>query len=343
MPKESLHLFLADTARKSIIKTVPEISAVVEEYPNLFMMGSVSPDSVFNYNKGPAKDFFTEFAWYPHDTETHNLFSFLTRIVSADLPAGPSLSFALGTLCHYTADMIFHPLVFHFCGTDKPGSNSATVRHYRFESHLDRLMRWLIPETRNMYLKDYFSAKELTDTDLAILLECICLPEESAGEIPRKEFVSMYRLHCSHQFYYGKLSFSLLAKFLNLISGNKKKALSALFYPDIPGKASEEQKTTFLNRSICFRNPVSGAKLNKNLKQLTEDFDSLYTGYLEPVESVLKKTGGLKGNWKEELIRTFTELIPGSPESGLPAPFPGTRPELSEMTFFNIRSFDEIF
>ena len=155
MPKETTHQYLAEFIAKEITVSdeFPKVSELLKAAPNLFIMGSVAPDSIFNYTKGPAKEFFSNYAAYSHGKspeicENGGLFGFLGRFAETGLPTGPALSFGLGAVCHLSADIIFHPPVFYFTGTDSMESNEAMVRHLQFESELDRRLRYIFPELK---------------------------------------------------------------------------------------------------------------------------------------------------------------------------------------------------
>ena len=196
MPKESTHIFLAEKAFQ-LIKNDGRFESVrkyVQPYPHLFYLGSAAPDSVYNYIKGPAKQFLRKNTEHSHGGCGNDLFGYFRRFAEYELPPAPALSFGLGILSHLTADMVFHPMVYHFCGKDTAGIiNLEIIRHYRFESMMDRTLRYLFPEIKKESLKKHLKHKEMRDIHFNKALESLHVPEDHKGIVPLKEFSSMYK------------------------------------------------------------------------------------------------------------------------------------------------------
>ncbi|MDC7226836.1 MAG: zinc dependent phospholipase C family protein [Spirochaetales bacterium] len=324
MPKESTHLYLAEIARKALSASIPEATELIDSAPNLFMTGSVSPDSIFNYSFGPAREFFRSFNHYAHDSQTHHLLSFIPRIADAGMSLAPSFSFAAGAICHLCADAVFHPLIFYFTGSD-------TIRHYTFESEIDKRLRSIYPELREELLYRRFSNIETNRDEFADCMKALHLPESAAKLVPAKELISMFRQHSRNQSFYGRTLFAGIARLLKLVSGGRKDELPALLYKDAP-LATATESEYFLNKNIEYKNPLSGARQTASFNKLEQDFLSLFT------ETMTK------------VLQTFTcsnptalsEFCPRNPESGLPAPYPPVSEPL-QMQFFNLKSFREVW
>ncbi|MBI9102989.1 MAG: zinc dependent phospholipase C family protein [Spirochaetales bacterium] len=345
MPKESTHLFLSRVIRESLSKSpdFKSVSGLLEQAPNLFMMGSVAPDSVYNYVSGPAKEFLKINVENSHGGGESGIYDYFIRFGKQDLPFIPGLSFGLGILCHLAADMIFHPMVYYFCGADIPGKmTDATVRHYYFESGMDKILRWVYPEQRKVHLKTCLRNKEMDNRSFALAQEALHVPYDKVGMMPQDEFLSMYRQHAQFEGFYGNVFFKYLAQFINAISGGAKPDYPALFYADLPGHAGVLEADAILNFKFEYKNPVSGVSLNKSLLTMIEDFKILFLDFLHPLESALtgkdlRPAGGYaNSDFWNLVLPIFRQWLPRSPKTGLPAVQDG------KMRYFDLHQIEEI-
>lgn len=345
MPKESTHLYLAAMASDIIAESLPATASVLNSAPNLFMLGSVSPDSIFNYTSGGAKEFFKRHIDYSHNPRSHNLFGFLQRFADAELPLIPALSFGLGTICHLSADAVFHPMIHHFTGQNLPGRKDATVRHYRFESALDKTLRRLFPELRSIHLSPHLKAMELPPNLFASALEAIHVPPEEAGIAPAAEYLSMYRQHAKHERYYGGFFYYTLTRLINVLLAGSREELPALFYRDSGGRLTEKQllreRSAFFNIAVSYLNPVTGNAHEKSFAQMQDEFTSLFTDYLRPVEQCLTR-GSADPAW-DDLSPAFEAMIPKDPNTGLAAAYRCETDNENHMSFFSLKTFEEVF
>ena len=322
MPKESTHLLLAGLAAAEAEKRAPYASEIIKSAPNLFRMGSVAPDSIFNYRGGAASELFSRNYSYAHGKDNPDLFGYLGRF--AETGAGPkaAMSFGLGILCHLCADMVIHPLVFYFTGVNEGDRRDATVRHYRFEAALDRMNRWLYPKLKEKRLSDYFVNMETDLRSLALMLEALHSPPQDSGKAAPEEYISMYRSHCRHEGYYGRLFYRAASAAANAASLGKKKELPALFYVDRAGAPSEVRRQRFLNTEIEYRIPATGERRTTSLSALYGEAMDLFFGYAETIGG---PAAGYAGSW-----------IPRSPNTGQ------SLDEDGPMRYFDIRPFESL-
>ena len=347
MPKESTHLYLAKNLfdglciKEGAQTDYPAAAEVLATAPNLFMLGAVAPDSVFNYIRGGAISVFRHYSSYSHDSSGHNLFGFLPRMAESKLPVIPSLSFALGAICHLTADTVFHPMIYYFTGNDNPGEKQAAIRHYRFETGLDQKLRLLFPELKKALMYHHIRGMEFSSEEFAAALKTIHLPEDAADLVDQTDLLSMFNQHARHESYYGKRFFSILARLLDPLTGFSGE-LPALFFRDIPGTADKKQVRDFMDKPVEFRYPAGGQVKTASFKQLQHDFTSLFIKQLAPIENELAKRSDSKPEW-EILLPAFEMLAPHNPNTGLPSPFSGGDNHETPMTEFCIRSFEQIW
>ncbi|MDC7125214.1 MAG: zinc dependent phospholipase C family protein [Spirochaetales bacterium] len=344
MPKESTHLFLSHAVIEKIEtnSTFRNIYEIINKSPKMFYAGSVSPDSIFNYLNGSAKVYFKQYANYSHNSNSHNIFAFLQRFANEDLPFMPALSFALGTISHFTADMIFHPVVFYFTGKDKIGSDEAEIRHYKFESCLDKTIRWLNPWLKDFHLPPFTNLSREERFTLTKALEIIHLPPEQNGKLDSKEFVSMYKQHTHHESLYGKGSIFFLTSFINFITKGKKEKLNALFYADIRKQSEEEDINYLMNKKINFNNPATGIECSKSLSVLIKDFLYLFMENVTPIAKALNNISPEKNPEWADIENAFDKIPSRNPATGLISYY-GENNKTQPMTFFKIRSFDSVW
>ena len=135
MPKEITHWTLA----AAVANKLPEDSlfyAPVRSFPNLFLLGAITPDIPFYYLAGPKTAAVQGLSAPFHGTDGCALLPVLTFLDKYPDQPPAALAFAAGVICHLLADTLFHPLVYYFAGMDgvHPG---ATTRHRQFETAMD--------------------------------------------------------------------------------------------------------------------------------------------------------------------------------------------------------------
>ena len=343
MPKESTHLYLSQLAERDFQEknTFTKIQKILNLYPGLFYLGSVLPDTIFNYIKGPCKAFFKKHIKYSHDSEGHNIFKFLELIAKKNLPFEAGLSLSLGVISHLSADAIFHPLIFYFTGNEKTDKQKSTIRHYYFESNLDKTLRWLNPWLKHLHLLDMDLFSEEEQFVITTTLEALHIPPEEQGLAPSEEFISMAKQHIKHEGYYGRLSYWFISTLLNIFTGGKKQELKALFYLDKNSYFTEELYQKIMNEKINYKNPESGEAFTKSLNNLIQDYLDLFFENILPIEKELcKMPENKKAEWKN-LSHVFKEIIPRSPTTGLIS-YPKEN-GFNKMSFFELKTFGEVF
>jgi len=135
MPKEITHWTLAAT----VAKNLPGDSLFYEPvrfFPNLFLLGAITPDVPFYYLAGPKTAAVQGLSAPFHGTDERALLPVLCLLDKYPDHPPEVLAFAAGVISHLLADTLFHPMVYYFSGMDgvHPG---ATARHRQFETAMD--------------------------------------------------------------------------------------------------------------------------------------------------------------------------------------------------------------
>ncbi len=135
MPKEIAHWSLAAATAEKL----PRDSLFykpIHSFPNLFLMGAITPDIPFYYLAGPKLAVIQSLSIPFHGRDERSLFPVLAFLDQHPDKDPAVLAFAAGVICHILADTLFHPLVYYFAGMKgiHPG---ATARHRQFETAMD--------------------------------------------------------------------------------------------------------------------------------------------------------------------------------------------------------------
>lgn len=129
MPKERVHLIIA----RRTLRELPEdclLKNGLEKYRNLYLLGSVVPDS-FAYYPGKIHNRFRKSFQEFHRKAESGGFPIGGLIADArELPDPALLAFLSGVITHIITDRAFHPAVRYFAGGD-------ITRHYQLEAYLD--------------------------------------------------------------------------------------------------------------------------------------------------------------------------------------------------------------
>ena len=112
----------------------------------------------------------------------------------------------------------------------------------------------------------HFRAMEADESSLAAALQALHTPDSQSDSPPAAEYLSMFRQHCAHESYYGRLTYFLLARLLFRSAPRKHPEYPALFYRDLKGRACKKEKDSFLNTTIEFKNPASGIVFAKSFR-----------------------------------------------------------------------------
>ncbi len=133
MPKEITHFALASALGRSLSGDTL-FYGPVKKFPNLFLLGAVTPDIPFYYLAGRNRKRVQELSSPFHRTNEEALLPVL-EFLNRD-PSPPALALAAGVISHILADTHFHPLVHYYAGMDGV-HRGATGRHRTFETALD--------------------------------------------------------------------------------------------------------------------------------------------------------------------------------------------------------------
>ncbi|MFH2057370.1 MAG: zinc dependent phospholipase C family protein [Pseudomonadota bacterium] len=260
MPKEIAHISLA----QKVFRHLPENSLFlgsIKKHFNLFLYGSIAPDTCYYYLLGPHSSFIQNQSKKFHTTDTSSLLPVLNFLKHFPDNDPKAMAFAAGICCHIMTDTLFHPMIYYFSGMEDQHTD-ATTRHRLIETALD-IHFWSLSKIDTSIFIDYiFNNLEIRGTELIHFFEYLFSLEKNKWErslkYALKYHIFSYQLFKNHtlyriiQFFHG-YKFGIPSKY------------ESLFYP-----SSNPVELSFFSGRIHYRNPIKGTPITTNIEALIQ-------------------------------------------------------------------------
>lgn len=268
MPKDLIHFKIAQRAADKLRET--KFAPCLEAHSDALLLGSVFHDALY-YGVTPSANPLEKLTHALHGADGQDTFTLLrlqAEHAAASDSNGPAVAILVGLISHVYADILMHPMVWHFSGdyyaTDPNKKSLARQRHRALESLMDMVA---CPEM--VGLRAYSLRRMLSDIEsefaegipLAQLAELAGISRVRA----RKGIKSAWSIFAGFQRLYP---IQPLAKSLFALRPWLPKAaaeLATLFYaPQLL-----EQKQVVVH-DITFKHPVTGKNKTTTLDALME-------------------------------------------------------------------------
>lgn len=309
MPKELTHLIFSDLALKGIEETCPETGKVLRDNYDIYLLGSIIPDTPFYdlsfFNKKKSITFLSKKI---HSNRGGLSSQFISRTLEEGLNGGrESFAFSCGIISHQWADSVFHPFIVHFTGNfsdpDFTERRKAQARHRFLEGLIDLKL-----------MSEPSIQSDLTPSRTACRLQAAraftfsfvrsILPGENDEAINELNL----RLHkvCSYQLkllgLYDKTFFKALILLLNRLWGYNYEHYAGLLYAD-----KDYLSLPLLNEEVVFNDPWSAMKMKKSVAGLTEEV-------VEKMKLSISRYGAARKDMSSLNPALFDEILPGCRE-----------------------------
>ncbi|MDH3973230.1 MAG: zinc dependent phospholipase C family protein [Deltaproteobacteria bacterium] len=286
MPKELSHLIFSDRALNIIEKTCPEKGTILRTHYDLYLLGSIIPDTAFYDLPLFMKNKSISFLSHRVHTNRGGLDKvFLTRALEEGISGSDeNFAFCCGLISHQWADSLFHPFIVYFTGNyfhpDLAERKRAQARHRFLEGLVDlKLMAHYFPQGE-------FSPASVTGRLKAMKPPPSCLSlfvrSVPAQDEKRRTEEMVLRLDKARLFQlrllslYGNNFFRQFILLVNRLSGNRFEDHAALLYGD---KAS--LSLNILNEECHFKDPWSGQAMKGSITGLAKEVLHNLTGSIK--------------------------------------------------------------
>jgi hypothetical protein len=258
MPKEITHWTLA----AAVADKLPEASLFygpIRWFPNLFLLGAITPDVPFYYLAGPKIAGIQALSAPFHQTDRRALLPALAFLNHYPDQNPAALAFAAGVICHLLADTLFHPLVYYFAGMDgvHPG---ATARHREFETAMDLYFLHLSQGRSEVSL-----ARVIKDLEVSTGQRSRFMAELFQARTRSEQRYLGLALY-SHMTFQGLFRSGLLFNALAFLNRNTSwipDKVVGLIYP-----AKGPVNLDFFNRPLEYKDPCSGEAFSVRIQEM---------------------------------------------------------------------------
>ena len=298
MPKEITHWTLAAT----VAKNLPGDSLFYEpvrSFPNLFLLGAITPDVPFYYLAGPKTDAVQGLSAPFHGTNERALLPVLSFL--DQYPGRPPevLAFAAGVISHLLADTLFHPLVYYFSGMDgvHPG---ATARHRQFETAMDLYFLHLSQDRSSVSL-----ARVIQDLEVSKRQCCRFMAELfQTGNRPERSCLgpALYSHMTLQRLFRSPLAYKSLA-FLNQKTSWIPDKVVGLIYP-VNGPVN----LCFFCHPLQYRDPCTGEAFSAGIQEMRAKTGEMGKKLLGLISTELIRGGSALGVMEN---RDLPQIRPG--------------------------------
>lgn len=285
MPKEITHLLLAKKAFDSLPVTSLFHDPIKKNF-NLFLAGSVAPDTPFYYIFGPHCRSIQKTAEKFHTSDSSSLvpvLDFLNRMPEKEPGA---LAFSAGVCCHILSDTVFHPMIYYFCGVDGI-HDGATTRHRAFETALDYYFWPVIGKgAKDSSLSYIFNRLEIPRNRVARLYEKMFQLE---NQPQKRHFGLATRSHMGLQFFFKTFG---VYKFICFLHDHKLGIHSrdkALFYPK-----KNLVTLNFFKTVLEFYDPVQTTFFSTRIDEMAQDTTTRVLTLLSILEERLEQGNNIR-------------------------------------------------
>lgn len=243
MPKEITHFALASELGRSLSGD-SLFYGPVKKFPNLFLLGAVTPDVPFYYLTGRYRKRVQDLSSPFHRTNGRALLPVLEFLNRDQSP--PALALAAGVICHILSDTHFHPLVYYYAGMDGV-HKGATGRHRTFETALDQHFWFLFRGETS--LNQVVQNLEMSKGGLCRILAGLFRP---GSPLPKTAPMKALTQHRIMQFLFRARGIRKGLAWLNRAGRPLPEKISGLAYPfDHP------RSLPFFTSSLFYKNPCT--------------------------------------------------------------------------------------
>lgn len=310
MPKEISHLIFSDRALKNIEKSCPDSGNIIGSHYDLFLLGSLIPDTAFYdlslFNKGKSISFLSNKV---HTGRGGLDNGFLRRALEEGISGSNELFvFCCGLLSHQWADSLFHPFIVHFSGDyshpDLSRRKRCQARHRFMEGLIDlKLMSCYFPSGNFNPLYVSARLKEIRPPEECLsLFVRSALPQEADGR--KEEIIS--KLHRVHLFQlkllslYGKKYFKKIILGANRLSGKRFDSHAGLLYGN-----EDFLSASILSEEVHYKDPWSGQEMKASVEGIS-------TKVIHHLSCSIEKYGEARKNSVKLSPQLFSSLLPES-------------------------------
>lgn len=182
MPAAYTHFSLA----KKVLSRIPDPPRD-ESAKRLYFFGAQGADFCFFYRAFRTSEL--NFGRFLHNRGSYAFF----RTMFLLAPGTPLASYALGYVCHYAADCIFHPYIYHLSG-------KSPVKHSRTEGALDFYFRKKDAENNCVSAseKDFNATLTAAETDPLYTLYAVAAAQAGRAPLLKGAFlksISLFRAY----------------------------------------------------------------------------------------------------------------------------------------------------
>ena len=292
MPKELSHWALAELAYQFTNNT--EVKKILDEFKGEYLWGAVMYDTPFYAHNTDSGEMILKTGKSVHGIPPNNtLLPFIRLAKEYDTSPTPALlAFICGAFSHMISDIVFHPFVLYYSGSD-------SRRHLKFEALLDcYFYQKKIIENRKS-VSDILRAVTSNRDDLLRWMALFF-------DIPftlRAELEKTLKRHGKIQNLFSKKCACLTLSLLAYIQPDKYKDHKNLFYMD-----GLNCYTPFFHSGFTYRHPVTGEEFKSSINQLTEEMIQKTNRMFQDL---------INKNSESNLETLISRMIPVSLETGM--------------------------
>jgi len=262
MPKEITHWTLAAV----VANKLPGGSIFfkpIRSFPNLFLLGAITPDIPFYYLVGPETKRIQALSAPFHGTDGRSLEPVLAFLDKNPVKTPAVLAFAAGVICHILSDTLFHPLVYYFAGMDgvHPG---ATARHRQFETAMDLYFLHLSHGRSQVSLARVLKNLEVSTTERCRLMADLFQTRILSKKRPEQKFLNpaLYS-HTTFQYLFRSGLVYKSLGFLNRKTPWIPGKVTGLIYPWVkPGNLA------FFDQRFRYKDPCTGDLFSARIQEM---------------------------------------------------------------------------
>jgi|GEM_PF-3858097 len=249
MPKEYTHIHIA----KKVLGELENRNCtppVIFNNTELFLLGSVLPDTPAYLNSGKHKDLMAQIDRDFHDSPDGRFHGLLNILENSTENPDEMIALSMGTLCHIIADSVFHPMVYYYSGTDE------LSLHFKIETDLDLLFH-RYGNFKDMQLRRLIDFTRINYNTVYEFLAIYFQNRIELTTVMKKAFIRQMRL----QKLFTKTKTSGFLKLLNRFLKLGMEEYFNLFYSR---KITEILQENYLK----YKHPISGERMTDSIMEL---------------------------------------------------------------------------
>ena len=295
MPKEIAHFALAEEVARNLPRNSLFFNPV-QNFPFLFLLGAVIPDTPFCYLAGPKKKRIQALSRPFHQAGASAMMPVLNFLDTDKSPEALALS--AGTVCHIMSDTTFHPLVYYYAGMDNV-HDGATARHRCFETAMDIHFRYLFRGKTSLF--KIVRQIETSGPKLSGLLNNLL------GE----KGLSRPILNCTLG-WHALLQALFRAQIIRLVASKQAKTSHPL-PPPVAGVIypfSKPRSLPFFSSMLNYRHPCTQTLVSTTLSSLIQQTVTSTSAVLKAIEQALNQGHGASQHPKIDTLVFNNQALP---------------------------------